>query len=162
MRSIQKTTFCGFIALLNKVLDFGGKLADKNISHILLITVDVFIMSKRPSSSSSSSSSTVPKRRKAQYISLTTHPGGDITPLEWGNANPLERGPVVGQGDDRNVIGAHGGSYSIYSALSVATGALSADHKPDLTNTHPAFEIPPNVRLFFSFFTLSQLSFFSF
>ena len=29
MRSIQKTTFCGFIALLNKVLDFGGQLADK-------------------------------------------------------------------------------------------------------------------------------------
>ena len=30
MRSIQKTTFCGFIALLNKVLDFGGQLADKS------------------------------------------------------------------------------------------------------------------------------------
>jgi hypothetical protein len=29
MRSIQKTTFCGFIALLNKVLDFGGQLANK-------------------------------------------------------------------------------------------------------------------------------------
>jgi hypothetical protein len=29
MRSIQKTTFFGFIALLNKVLDFGGQLADK-------------------------------------------------------------------------------------------------------------------------------------
>ena len=29
MRSIQKTTFCGFIALLNKVLDFGGQLADR-------------------------------------------------------------------------------------------------------------------------------------
>jgi hypothetical protein len=27
MRSIQKTTFCGFIALLKKVLDFGGQLA---------------------------------------------------------------------------------------------------------------------------------------
>ena len=35
MRSIQKTTFCGFIALLNKVLDFGGQLADK-FSFILL------------------------------------------------------------------------------------------------------------------------------
>ena len=29
MRSIQKTTFCGFIALLNKVLDFGGQLVNK-------------------------------------------------------------------------------------------------------------------------------------
>ena len=36
MRSIQKTTFCGFIALLNKVLDFGGQLADK-LSFILLV-----------------------------------------------------------------------------------------------------------------------------
>ena len=35
MRSIQKNTFCGFIALLNKVLDFGGQLADK-LSFILV------------------------------------------------------------------------------------------------------------------------------
>ena len=36
MRSIQKTTFCGFIALLNKVLDFGGQLVNK-LSFILAI-----------------------------------------------------------------------------------------------------------------------------
>ena len=35
MRSIQKTTFCGFIALLNKVLDFGGQLVNK-LSSILV------------------------------------------------------------------------------------------------------------------------------
>ena len=38
MRSIQKTTFCGFIALLNKVLDFGGQLADK-LSFILSVAM---------------------------------------------------------------------------------------------------------------------------
>ena len=35
MRSIQKTTFCGFIALLNKVLDFGRQLVNK-LSSILI------------------------------------------------------------------------------------------------------------------------------
>ena len=36
MRSIQKTTFCGFIALLDKVLDFGGQLVNK-FSFILFM-----------------------------------------------------------------------------------------------------------------------------
>ena len=36
MRSIQKTTFCGFIALLNKVLDFGGQLVNK-LSFLLAL-----------------------------------------------------------------------------------------------------------------------------
>ena len=41
MRSIQKTTFCGFIALLNKVLDFGGQLANK-FSFILLGSAKIY------------------------------------------------------------------------------------------------------------------------
>ena len=36
MRSIQKTTFCGIIALLNKVLDFGGQLADRIVQFFLI------------------------------------------------------------------------------------------------------------------------------
>ena len=92
---------------------------------------------------SSTSETAAPKRRKGEYISLTTHPGRAIVPIQWGNSDPQQRGPIIGQGEQRNVIGAHGGSYSIYKGLSVATGALSTDHKPDLTNTHPAFEIPP-------------------
>ena len=39
MRSIQKTTFCGFIALLNKVLDFGGQLVNKLIFILLVLVV---------------------------------------------------------------------------------------------------------------------------
>jgi len=34
-------------------------------------------------------------------------------------------------------IGAHGGSYSIYHALAVASKNLDVEHKPDFTNTEP-------------------------
>lgn len=40
-------------------------------------------------------------------------------------------------------IGAHGGSYSIYHALAVASKNLDVDHKPDFTNTEPAANIGP-------------------
>jgi hypothetical protein len=43
----------------------------------------------------------------------------------------------------RNVIGTHSGSYSVYRALAVAAGALSRDHKADLTNTSPTDIIGP-------------------
>jgi len=39
---------------------------------------------------------------------------------------------------------AHGGSYSVYRALAIAMNALDPNHKPDYTNTHPPFEIPPS------------------
>ena len=40
-------------------------------------------------------------------------------------------------------IGAHGGSYSIYHALAVASKNLDVDHKPDFTNTEPAVLVGP-------------------
>ena len=46
----------------------------------------------------------------------------------WGAADPRERGPVIGtvtNPGDRNVIGAHGGSYALYRALAVSSGALN-------------------------------------
>ena len=45
--------------------------------------------------------------------------------------------------DTRTAIGAHGGSYSIYHALAVASKNLDVDHKPDFTNTEPAVNIGP-------------------
>ena len=42
---------------------------------------------------------------------------------------------------DRNVIGTHGGSYSLYRALAVSAGALSPLQRPDLANTHPVTAI---------------------
>jgi GTP cyclohydrolase II len=44
---------------------------------------------------------------------------------------------------DRNVIGTHGGSYAVYRALAVSSGALNPIQRPDLTNTDPAATIGP-------------------
>lgn len=43
----------------------------------------------------------------------------------------------------RNAIGAHSGSYSIYRALAIAQGTLDPFHKPSYHLTEPAFPIPP-------------------
>src|SRR5256885_7862493 len=81
---------------------------------------------------------------------LASRPGrGGVTqrfPSRWGAASARERGPVVGTvnaGADRNAVGAHGGSYALYRALAVSSGALSAIARPDLTNTAPVVEIGP-------------------
>lgn len=42
-----------------------------------------------------------------------------------------------------SAIGAHGGSYSIYHALAVASKNLDVDHRPDFENTEPAANIGP-------------------
>ena len=82
-----------------------------------------------------------------RHIRLTSHAGGyGALPLVWGAATATERGPVVGtttSRSHRNVIGTHSGSYSVYRALAVAAGALSRDHKADLTNTAPTDIIGP-------------------
>ena len=82
-----------------------------------------------------------------RHIRLTSHAGGtEALPIRWGAPSPAERGPVVGttsQRSQRNVIGTHSGSYSVYRALAVAAGALSRQHKADLTNTAPTDVIGP-------------------
>jgi GTP cyclohydrolase II len=83
-----------------------------------------------------------------RHIRLTSHPaaGGERPPLVWGAAHPALRGPVVASPAEprhRNAIGSHSGSYAIYRALAVATRALAADHRPDLTDTAPAAAIGP-------------------
>lgn len=82
------------------------------------------------------------------HIRITSHPEPQARrwPLRWGAATPAERGPVIGsvtRAADRNVIGTHGGSYSLYRALAVSSGALSPLQRPDLANTHPAAAIGP-------------------
>ncbi len=83
-------------------------------------------------------------------IVLASHPlaaSPQKIPLRWGADGPLDRGPVVAsltKPQHRNVIGTHGGSYAIYRALAVAAGTLDRDHRPDLTDTHPAAIIKPN------------------
>jgi len=85
---------------------------------------------------------------RSSHIRLTSHPGRPSRfPLHWGAATPEERGPViatVNAGADRNAIGAHGGSYSIYRALAISSGAMDPQARPDLHDTSPVCEIGPH------------------
>lgn len=96
---------------------------------------------------------TTPNR--SGHIRLTSHPEpGTATarfPIRWGAADPKARGPVIGSVTnpaDRNVVGTHGGSYSIYRALAISARAMSPLARPDLTNTHPVVEIGPHPQWF--------------
>ncbi|PQE30769.1 gtp cyclohydrolase ii protein [Rutstroemia sp. NJR-2017a WRK4] len=79
-------------------------------------------------------------------IILTTYPGQsgiNPLPMDWGHKDPQERGPVVVSRNPETVRRPHGGSYSIYYALAVASKEIKSDHKPDFTNTEPAANIGP-------------------
>lgn len=78
--------------------------------------------------------------------SHTAHKSARFVDIAWGASDPEARGPVVGtisNKADRNAIGSHGGSYSIYRALSIAQGSFPPDHRPDLTDTEPTTDIEP-------------------
>src|SRR3569833_3051545 len=84
------------------------------------------------------------------HIRLTSHPAGGkahLFPITWGAPEARARGPVIGSitaGAHRNVIGAHGGAYSIYRALAVSSGARDPVARPDLKDTHPVVDIGPH------------------
>jgi GTP cyclohydrolase II len=85
-----------------------------------------------------------------RHIRLTSHPtaaGHGKIPLEWGAASAERRGPIVvspAAPHLRNAVGSFSGAYAIYRALAVATHALAADHRPDLTDTAPAALLGPH------------------
>src|ERR671938_368926 len=88
---------------------------------------------------------------RSTHIRLTSHPepSGGIQrhPIRWGAADPKARGPVIGSTTnpaDRNVIGAHGGAYSLYRALAISARALTPLARPDLTNPPPTAGIGPH------------------
>jgi GTP cyclohydrolase II len=89
------------------------------------------------------------RSNRPDHIRLTSHPAPDAKlrfPIHWGAATARERGPIIGtvsRPQDRNVIGTHGGSYALYRALAVSSGALDPIRRPDLTNTHPAANVGP-------------------
>jgi len=89
------------------------------------------------------------RSNRTEHIRLTSHPepGAKLRfPIHWGAATARERGPIIGtvsQPQDRNVVGSHGGSYAVYRALAVSSGALDPIRRPDLTNTYPAATIGP-------------------
>lgn len=90
-----------------------------------------------------------PENSNLDYINLTTHDGqfgsNPIT-MQWGHSDPFQRGPVIAtvkHGGQRNAIGAHSGGYCIYTALAVAAGELSTNHKPNLDMTAPTNDFGP-------------------
>ena len=84
-----------------------------------------------------------------KHIVLSSHPrkgAGNAPEIHWGAASAKARGPVIGSQanpQQRNVIGVHSGAYGVYRALAIAAGKLSPVHRPDLTNTFPPVDIPP-------------------
>jgi GTP cyclohydrolase II len=86
---------------------------------------------------------------RTDHIRLTSHPAPGAKPrfpVVWGAGSARERGPIIGtvsRPQDRNVIGTHGGSYALYRALAVSSGALNPLRRPDLANTEPAAAIGP-------------------
>jgi GTP cyclohydrolase II len=86
---------------------------------------------------------------RTDHIRITSHPepgGKPRFPIRWGAPTARERGPIIGtvsRPGDRNAIGSHGGSYALYRALAVSSGALDPIRRPDLTNTDPAVSIGP-------------------
>eukprot|EP00429_Kryptoperidinium_foliaceum_P036514 CAMPEP_0176169950 /NCGR_PEP_ID=MMETSP0120_2-20121206/87007_1 /TAXON_ID=160619 /ORGANISM="Kryptoperidinium foliaceum, Strain CCMP 1326" /LENGTH=162 /DNA_ID=CAMNT_0017507747 /DNA_START=63 /DNA_END=547 /DNA_ORIENTATION=- len=91
-----------------------------------------------------------PEFTKAEHIPLTTHTdafGNDPVPISWGHPDPAIRAPVictVRHHSQRNAIGAHQGSYCIYTGLAVAAKKLDPDYLPDLKLTSPVFKIGPH------------------
>ncbi len=89
------------------------------------------------------------RANRSDHIRITSHPepgGKPRFPIHWGAPTARERGPIIGtvsRHGDRNAIGSHGGSYTVYRALAVSAGALDPIRRPDLTNTYPAVSIGP-------------------
>jgi GTP cyclohydrolase II len=89
------------------------------------------------------------KFKRADHVVLATHSKlkyPESLGLDWGAKDPMKRAPVVASQTNpkaRNAIGTHSGSYTVYRALSMASGKYSPTHKPDLNNTFSPVKIGP-------------------
>jgi GTP cyclohydrolase II len=87
--------------------------------------------------------------KNSKHLILASHTNlkyKETIPVKWGAKNSVERGPVVASMTNskaRNAIGAHSGSYTVYRALSIASGKFPALHRPDLENTQSPVKIGP-------------------
>ncbi|MCM2283052.1 MAG: GTP cyclohydrolase II [Bdellovibrionaceae bacterium] len=87
--------------------------------------------------------------KRADHIILASHNNlkfKETLPIHWGAKDPMARGPVVASNTNpkaRNAIGTHSGSYTVYRALSIASGKFPALHRPDLHNTQSPVKIGP-------------------
>ncbi len=89
------------------------------------------------------------KMERSSHVILATHSNlkyPESPSLSWGDRDPVKRGPVVASQTNpraRNAIGTHSGSYTVYRALSIASGKFSQTHRPDLHNTESPVKIGP-------------------
>lgn len=89
------------------------------------------------------------KFKRSNHVILASHANlkyKETLPIQWGARSVLERGPVVASitnSKARNAIGAHSGSYTVYRALSIASGQFPSLHRPDLHNTESPTKIGP-------------------
>lgn len=87
--------------------------------------------------------------KRANHIILATHANfksKESPVIQWGAKDPEVRGPVVASLTNlknRNAIGTHSGSYTVYRALSIASGKYNPEHKPDLHNTESPIRFGP-------------------
>lgn len=91
-----------------------------------------------------------PQKKFKKHIVLSSHPSEQTAAplkIKWGATDPKERGPVIASLTNiknRNAVGTHSGSYSVYRALAVAAGVLDPEHVPNLTDTTPSVNIGPH------------------
>lgn len=89
------------------------------------------------------------KFERASHVVLTSHSNQifkESLPINWGAKTPKERGPVIAtisEKENRNAIGTHSGSYTVYRALAIANGDFPKEHRPELENTHSPVDITP-------------------
>lgn len=87
--------------------------------------------------------------QRSSHVVLTSHANqtcNQALPIDWGAKEALQRGPVIAtisSKENRNAIGSHSGSYTVYRALSIASGSFPQTHIPDLTNTSPTVQCQP-------------------
>src|SRR2546430_4317611 len=66
--------------------------------------------------------------KRSSHVVLTSHKNvvfKDRPQILWGAKTARERGPIIGATvaqRTRNVIGSHGGGYTVYRALAIAAG----------------------------------------
>jgi GTP cyclohydrolase II len=84
-------------------------------------------------------------RSPKHHLKLASEKHPLTCPITWGAPTAELRGPVIATlTKERNAMGSHGGAYSLYRALGVASGQLDPSHRPDLSHTHPTVTIPSN------------------
>jgi len=87
--------------------------------------------------------------KRKSHVVLTSHANQifkESLPISWGEQDPMKRGPIVAttsELENKNAIGSHSGSYTVYRALSIAKGDYNREHRPDLNNTHSTVEVKP-------------------